>query len=315
MNPIEGLHHITALAGDPQRNVNFYLHVLGQRLVKKTVNFDDPFTYHLYYGDNVGSPGTIMTFFPWPSARRGRAGNGEVIASAYNISPASVDYWRQRLAKFEVRGLTDGTRMGATTIGFEDPDGMRIELITHDGKAAPAAWTAGPVPAEHMLHGFHGVTLGVEDHAATAALLTERMGYTFVAQEGQRYRYRGASPDTGQYVDLLVRPSYGPGQLGAGSVHHVAFRVPDDPAQAAYQTALYDAGLGVTEVKDRQYFHSIYFREPGGTLFEIATDQPGFATDEPVARLGEKLQLPPWLESRRTIIEERLPQIEGALIS
>jgi glyoxalase family protein len=309
MEPIQGIHHITAIASDPQRNVDFYVQVLGQRLVKKTVNFDDPFTYHLYYGDEVGSPSTIMTFFPWPHARRGRSGNGKVIASAYNIDRGSVAYWRARLERFGVRGLTVSERFGAEVIGFEDPDGMRLELITHEGLPAPAFWADGPVPAEHALRAFHGVTLGVADHAATAALLTERMGYRFVGQEGTRYRYQGASADHGQYVDLLVRADAGYGQPGAGSVHHVAFRVPDDAAELAYQRALYDSGVGVTDVKDRQYFHSIYFREPGGALFEIATDQPGFPVDEPVAELGRSVKLPPWLEPRREIIEQRLPKL------
>lgn len=309
MQPIQGIHHITAVAGDPQRNLDFYVQVLGQRFVKKTVNFDDPGTYHLYYGDLVGSPGTIMTFFPWRFARRGRVGNGEVSASAYNIAPASFDYWWKRLAAHRVQALTRGTRFGADVIGFHDPDGMRIELITHDGLPAPRVWADGPVPVEHALRAFHGVTIGVNGPTRTAALLTEHMGYALVGEEGARLRFKGASDDHGQYVDLVVQPGMGPGQLGAGSVHHVAFRTVDDGEQLDYQAALAQAGLGPTPVQDRQYFHSIYFREPAGTLFEIATDAPGFAWDEPVEELGRELKLPPWLERQRAAIEPRLPHL------
>ena len=309
MQAIQGIHHITAMASDPQRNVNFYVDILGQRFVKKTVNFDDPGTYHLYYGDKLGSPGTIMTFFPWPTARRGRPGNGEVTASAYNIAPDSVDYWWQRLSAHQVHALTRDTRFGADVIGFHDPDGMRIELITHDGAAAPHVWDAGPIPVEHALRAFHGVTIWLDDPAATVALLTEQMGYVAAGDAGDRLRFRGASVDHGQYVELVVRPGQPRGQMGAGSVHHVAFRTVDDSEQAEYKAALLRAGLGVTPVQDRQYFHSIYFREPAGTLFEVATDAPGFAWDEEVEALGTALKLPPWLETYRTRIEETLPPL------
>lgn len=309
MQPIQGIHHITAVAGDPQRNVDFYVRILGQRFVKKTVNFDDPGTYHLYYGDHVGSPGTIMTFFPWRMARRGRRGNGEVSASAYNISPASFDFWWKRLSAHGVAALTRDTRFGADVIGFHDPDGMRIELITHSGDAAPRVWEGGPVPVEHALRAFHGVTIGVDDPNQTAALLLHHMGYTLVGEEGMRVRFKGASDDHGQFVDLVVQPGLGYGQLGSGSVHHVAFRTVDDSEQLEYKGALTAVGLGPTPVQDRQYFHSIYFREPSGTLFEVATDAPGFAWDEPVESLGSELKLPPWLEAQRPIVEARLPTL------
>ena len=309
MQPIQGIHHITVMGSDPQANIDFYSQLLGQRFVKRTVNFDDPGTYHLYYGDLVGSPGTIMTFFPWPNARRGRAGNGEVIAAAYNILPSSVDYWLERLEEHGVRALSKEHRFGADVIGFEDPDGLRIELITHEGASAPTYWEAGPIPEEHALRAFHGVTIAVADPTATAEILTQQMGYEQVGEEGNRIRFKGVSDDHGMFVDLLVRPGIGRGQLGAGTVHHVAFRAADDAAQAEYQADVSSAGLGVTEVKDRNYFRSIYFREPGGTLFEIATDSPGFSVDEPVGELGRNLKLPEWLEPRRAEIEERLPSI------
>jgi glyoxalase family protein len=309
MQPIQGIHHITAVAGDPQRNVDFYVQVLGQRFVKKTVNFDDPGTYHLYYGDLVGSPGTIMTFFPWRMARRGRRGNGEVSASAYNILPTSFDFWWKRLSSLGVAALTRDTRFGSDVIGFHDPDGMRIELITHSGDSAPRVWEGGPVPAEHALRAFHGVTIGVDDPNQTAALLLHHMGYTLVGEEGMRVRFKGASDDHGQFVDLVVQPGLGYGQLGSGSVHHVAFRTVDDSEQLEYKDALTAVGLGPTPVQDRQYFHSIYFREPSGTLFEVATDAPGFAWDEPVESLGRELKLPPWLEAQRPMVEARLPTL------
>ena len=312
MQPIQGIHHITVMASDPQRNIDFYTQLLGQRFVKRTVNFDDNGTYHLYYGDLVGSPGAIMTYFPWPGARRGRVGNGEVAAGAYNIKPSSFDYWQARLQAQGINDLTRETRFGADVLGFADPDGMRLELIAHEGKPAPRFWTHGPIPEAHALRAFHGVTLWVDNADRTAELLTGQMGYTLVGEEGNRHRFKGASDDHGMYVDLLVRPGQPRGQMGAGTVHHVAFRAADDAAQAVYQHNLSAAGVAVTEVKDRSYFHSIYFREPSGTLFEIATDDPGFPVDEPVADLGKKLKLPAWLEPQRASIERRLPPIEVA---
>lgn len=312
MNKIQGIHHITAMASDPQKNIDFYAQVLGQRFVKRTVNFDDPGTYHLYYGDEVGSPGTIMTFFPFQangrSIKKGRRGNGEVLASAYNILPASVDWWRARLNRLEIV-FTEAERFGETVLIFPDPDGMLIELVPHDGVPAPAHWADGPIPAEHALRGFHSVTLGVDDEEGTAPLLVQGFGYTRVGQDKSRVRFAGAG-QFGQFVDLLVRPGYPRGWLGAGSVHHVAFRTIDDTEQIEYQSMLRSQGYMATEVKDRQYFHSIYFREPNGTLFEVATDAPGFLYDEPIEELGQNLKLPAWLERNRAEIEKRLPEIE-----
>jgi glyoxalase family protein len=316
MQPIQGIHHITVMASDPQKNIDFYTQILGQRFVKRTVNFDDNGTYHLYYGDHVGSPGTIMTYFPWPGARQGRIGNGEVAASAYNILPSSVDYWEDRLQVHGVAGLARETRFHADVLSFLDPDGMHVELITHEGRPAPQFWADGPIPEEHALRGFHGVTVWVESAGRTSTLLVEQMGYSLVGEEGEnagrRLRFKGASNDHGMYVDLVERPGLGRGQMGAGTVHHVAFRVANDAEQAEAHQNLSAAGIPATEVKDRCYFRSIYFREPGGTIFEIATDEPGFPVDEPIDQLGKSLMLPPWLEAQRVSIAARLPQIEVA---
>jgi glyoxalase family protein len=311
---IRGLHHVTALASDPQRNVDFYTQVLGQRLVKRTVNFDDPGTYHLYYGDNVGSPGTIMTFFPWPHARRGTLGNGEVAATAYAIGPDSVAYWLERLQQHRVQMFQTQIRFGAEVIPFADPDGMILELIVREEGRVPEHWVDGPVPAAHALRGFHGVTIWTGAAEPSTALLTEQMGYTLVAEEGARLRFQAAAAEEGHlgiapYLDLLVRPNQPAGRMGAGSVHHVAFQAADDAEQAEWQRILSAADQGVTEVKDRQYFRSIYFREPSGVLYEIATNGPGFPVDEAASHLGIHLKLPSWLEPQRERIEQALPPL------
>jgi glyoxalase family protein len=310
MQPLPGIHHITAMASKPQANVDFYHNFLGQRLIKTTVNFDDPGTYHFYYGDEVGTPGTILTFFPWPHAARGRRGNGEVAASAYTICPESVDYWLARLAEHGVTPGEPQKRFGADVIPFQDPDGMIVELVVDESPAAIQPWAEGPVPAEHVLRGFHSATLWVAEVAGTADLLTKSMGYEFAGQEGSRYRFHAAGSAAGSTLDLLERPGQPHGRLGAGSVHHIAFRTANDEEQQAYLTSLRQRGYGVSPVMDRQYFHSIYFRAPSGVLFEIATDPPGFTYDEPVAELGTHLKLPPWLEPSRAQIRQMLPAFE-----
>ncbi|MEZ4729535.1 MAG: ring-cleaving dioxygenase [Caldilineaceae bacterium] len=324
MQPIQGIHHITAIAGDPQKNIDFYHTLLGQRLVKRTVNFDDPGTYHFYFADEVGTPGTVLTFFPWRHVPRGVRGNGEVAATAYSVPTAALDYWRDRLDAYGIVVHDLPSRFGAEVIAFDDPDGMTIELIGSDAQATIQPWQTGPVPAAVALRGFHSATLWVVQAAPTAALLTEQLGYTFVAQEGNRYRYQGASntdahlieqartEDIGLYIDLVERPGMPPARLGAGSVHHIAFRTVDDAEQVEYKTLLHKANYSVSPVMDRQYFHSIYFRSPGGVLFEVATDAPGFAYDESVAELGSHLKLPSWLEPQRAEIEAQLPVIDVA---
>ena len=315
MHPLTGIHHITAIAGDPQANVDFYHNLLGQRLIKKTVNFDDPGTYHFYFGDEIGTPGTILTFFPWRGAARGRRGNGEVAATAYTIRPGSLDYWQKRLTD---HGVTPGERQkrfGADVLPFQDPDGMIVEFIVDEGPASVQTWEEGSVPAEHALRGFHSATLWVDQATATADLLTNSLGYTFAGQEGSRHRFHAAGDDIGRTIDLLERPGELHGRLGAGSVHHIALRTQDDNEQQAYQSALRGEGYNVTPVQDRQYFHSIYFREPGGVLFEIATDTPGFLYDEAVEELGTGLRLPPWLEPNRELISRKLPVVQTSEVS
>ncbi len=309
MNAIQGLHHITAMAGDPQKNVDFYQRVLGQRLVKTTVNFDDPGTYHLYYGDKTGTPGTIMTFFPWPHIVQGQPGVGETGAVAYTIPRNALAYWTERLQQLGYAPEPGGNRFGESVILFKDPDNMNLELIASEAPAQMLHWEDGPVPADKALQGFHSVTLWLANVDATAKLLTEHMGYTAVGKEDTRHRFKAAGDSAGLYIDLLETPNLSRGKFGAGSVHHIAFRTRDDAEQAEYLDALRKAGEQVTPVKDRQYFHSIYFRSPGGVLFEVATDAPGFAYDEPIETLGQSLKLPAWLEVRRQDIEAALPSI------
>ncbi len=310
MQPIQGLHHITAIASDPQANVDFYHHVLGQRLVKRTINFDDPGTYHFYYGDEIGTPGTIMTFFPWPHMRRGRKGIGETAAVGYAIQPGSVAYWEGRFKKMGISLGAAETRFGEDVLTFADPDGLPLELVVTEAPPALHHWEAGPIPEKHALRGFHNVTLWLDEVGATAALMTEQLGYQFVGQQGNRFRYNGNAADLGLYIDIMHRPGLDYGQLGTGSIHHIAFRTVDDAEQLNYLQMLRKAGFNVTPVQDRQYFHSIYFRSPGGVLFEIATDNPGFLYDEQVDKLGTQLKLPSWLEDNRSVIEKSLPDFE-----
>jgi len=310
MQPIQGLHHITAVASDPQANIDFYVEVLGQRLIKTTVNFDDPGTYHLYYGDHVGTPGTALTFFPWRNMHRGRVGAGETSAMAYAIPKGSLGWWMDRLLELRIKTSGPEKRFGESVLRFSDPDGMVVELVATDDPSTIEHWEDGPIPAEHALRGFHSVTLLLNDVEPTASVLTGQMGYEFVSQEGNRHRYKGASNDRGLYVDILHDPDARRGAFGAGSIHHIAFRTVDDEEQLEYLSKLRAAGLQVTPVQDRQYFHSIYFREPGGVLFEVATDEPGFTSDETVEELGSSLKLPAWYEAQRPQIEARLPAIE-----
>ncbi len=314
MEPIQGLHHVTAVTRDAQSNLDFYRNVLGQRLVKKTVNFDSPDTYHFYFADELGTPGTVLTFFVWQNVKRGTRGNGETATVAYNVPAGSLGYWRAYLESKSVPMYPAEQRFGRDVLPFDDPDGMRIELIESDDSADVGFWEAGPVPEAHALRGFHSVTVWLEEIEPTTDLLVNQMGYTFAGQDGNRYRFAGASGSLAHKLDLLHRPrsldEIPPvADLGGGSVHHIAFRVPTDEMQLEYQSALRAAGYGVTPVRDRSYFHSIYFREPGGVLFEIATEGPGFAIDEPVRALGESLKLPEWLESNREAIEQELPPI------
>ncbi|MFB9992388.1 VOC family protein [Deinococcus oregonensis] len=311
-SPVQGLHHVTVMAQDPQRNIDFYSQTLGQRLVKVTVNFDDPGTYHLYYGDLTGQPGTIMTHFPWPAAKRGVRGNGEVVATAYSAPRASEGYWRERLTSHGF-ALKEDLRFGERVLTLEDPDGTWVELVFDDGQPVEP-WPASPVPAEHELRGFHSVTAWVGDPQPVRNLLVGQLGFGEEGTEqssegGQRTRFRGSGSGVGLFVDVVARPGQPRGTFGAGSVHHVALRTRNDAEQLAYLESLTAAGFRPTPVQDRQYFHSIYFREQGGVLFEIATDAPGFPDDEPVNELGKHLKLPTWYEAQRPAIEANAPKI------
>jgi glyoxalase family protein len=302
---IPGIHHITAIASDPQRNLDFYTGVLGLRLVKRTVNFDDPGTYHFYFGDERGAPGTILTFFPWPDIRAGRAGTSEVGGIAFAVAPGTRAAWTERLRAHGVTPDASAVRFGEPMLAFTDPDGTRLELIERPSGGVPAG--ADP----NAIRGFHSATLVVPKREKTEALLADTFGFEPAGDDGGRRRFRAASGGPGALVDV-VESHDGHAELGAGSVHHIAWRTRDDDSQADWLHALARQKLHVTPVQDRQYFHSIYFREPGGVLFEIATDPPGFALDESPERLGHELKLPEWLEPMRDRIERSLPAIHVA---
>ncbi len=309
MSSIPGLHHVTAIASDPQANADFYVSVLGLRLVKRTVNFDDPTTYHLYYGDEVGAPGTILTFFPWPGAPRGVRGTGQTTATAFAVPPGSLEWWVDRLAGRAVDFAAVEERFGERVLGLRDPDDLAIELVEQANGASRRWWKEGPVPAPYAIRGFHSVTITEEGYERTAALLSETMGFRYVGQEQSRFRYATGHDAPGAIVDVICAPGLRSGRVAAGSVHHIAFRCASDEAQIEWKERVTAARMNVTPVLDRQYFRSVYFREPGGVLFEIATDPPGFTLDEAPEALGNALRLPSWLEPRRASIEERLPRL------
>jgi glyoxalase family protein len=306
-----GIHHVTAIAGDPARNLDFYSRVLGLRLVKRTVNFDDPGTYHLYFGDRAGSPGTILTFFPYPGARPGRHGTGQAVEITFAVRRHAFAVWLDRLHRLQIAYEGPETRMGESILRFRDPDGLTLEIAGIDGLAetGAAVWTTDEVGAETALHGFHGVTLWQRDHEATADILTGHLGYERTGEAGDRVRFAVPGEGPGRIVDLRRMPDSRGGTAGAGTVHHVAFRASGAEQQHAVQEAVRARGLNVTPVIDRNYFHSIYFREPGGVLFEVATDPPGFTVDEPAESLGTSLKLPAQHEARRAEIEAALPTL------
>ncbi len=309
---MSGIHHVTAISGSASRNLDFYTRILGLRLVKKTVNFDDPGTYHLYYGDEAGHPGTILTFFPWEHAAPGRKGAGFTQETSFRVPTASIGYWAHRLVEKGVAHETVTKRFGQPVLAFTDPDGMSLALVGVEGAETEPGWTGGDVPAEHAIRGFHGVTLMPGDAAATGRVLTGALGFEEAGREDGLIRYRATSGIGGE-VHLRDAQGFPAGSMGRGSVHHVAFRAADDTEQAEMARKLtQELGQRVTEQKDRKYFRSIYFREPGGVIFEIATDQPGFAVDEPETMLGETLQLPGFLEGHRKEIEDALPALEKA---
>ena len=309
MPEIPGLHHVTAIAGEPQRNLDFYAGFMGLRLIKLTVNYDDPETYHLYFGDEVGHPGTILTFFPWPGAPRGTKGVGQATAVSFSISSGSTDYWVERLRNHGVGFEGPTERFGDQVISFSDPDGLSLELVGNAGKERRSGWELGPVPQEHAIHRLFGVTLSEEGYERTASLIVDSLGFRSVGEDGNRFRYQVGRGGPGATVDILCQPEGPTGNVSVGTVHHVAWRTPSDEAQVEWRRELVKKRLNVTPVIDRKYFHSIYFREPGGVLFEIATDPPGFTVDEPVDELGTKLMLPPQLEGIRVALTDALPRI------
>ena len=315
MTNVLGIHHVSTVAGDPQRNVDFFAGLLGLRLVKRTVNFDDPRTYHLYYGDAVGTPGCIMTFFPWPGAKPGRQGPGEVAVTSFAVRPGALGFWLERFVRYGVRHESLTTRgsgaQAERVLSFRDHDGAMYELVAHAAAESRPAWTEAPgISAEHAIHGFHSVTLWVEQGDATERVLVDLLGFRAVAEHETTRRYAVGDGGPGEIVDVRSIGGFMRGAKGAGIVHHVAFQVPDDAAELALRERAIAFGLHPTDVRDRNYFRSVYFREPGGVLYELATTQPGFTVDEPAEQLGERLMLPPQFEPQRAEIEAVLPPIQ-----
>jgi len=306
---ILGLHHVTAIAGNAQRNFDFYTKVLGLRFVKKTVNFDDPGTYHFYFGDETGSAGTILTFFPWERITPGRRGTGQATEVGYSVPAGSLDFWMKR---FEQHGVTynkPAEKFGEQYLTFLDPDGLKLELIVSKTEDPRTPWTTAEVSADVATKGFHTVTLTLASIKATAEILTDVFGYTLLESHVNRHRYVTDTVQGAAYIDLVEVPGEARSVTAGGSVHHIAFRVQNDEAELYFRKKLIEKGMQPTPQIDRDYFHSVYFREPGGVLFEIATDNPGFTVDEPLAELGTKLKLPKQHERLRSQLEASLPPI------
>jgi glyoxalase family protein len=322
-NDILGIHHVTAIASNPQKIIDFYTQILGLRLVKLTVNFDDPTTYHLYFGDEIGRPGTILTFFPWSDAPKGRRGTGQVITLSFLIPVHSMSYWIDRFKnqKIHFQGPTKRFGDNEEVLTLYDPDGLELELVAHKSADDRTlnVWKEGPIPVDHAIRGFYSVTLSEEGYERTASVLTDDLGFRFIGQDGSRFRYQAAttagsnnnssSSSSSSFVDVLCLPYTQQGLIGVGTVHHVAWRTPTDEQQKLLRNRIVKAGLNATPVIDRTYFHSVYFREPGGVLFEIATNPPGFIIDEKREELGTHLMLPDWLESVRKDLERVLPKV------
>jgi glyoxalase family protein len=312
--PIAGLHHVTAITADVQKNADFYTGILGLRMVKVTINYDEPTTYHTYFGDTLGRPGTAMTIFGWPG-RRGTRGTGQATETAFSIPTGAASWWYNHLGASLVPGLQRTTRFGAPTLTFEDPDGLPLALVETPDASDLHLHPDARFPAEVAIRGFHSVTLTETVETAPASVLVKLFGYRETGRENNRIRYEAQTDpraSTGRVVDVLLQPELGPARGGTGTVHHVAFRTPDDAQQAAWLDTLRRAHLQVSPVMDRDYFHSIYFREPGNVLFEIATDGPGFTLNEPAEALGARIQLPAWLEPHRAEIERGLQPLRLA---
>ncbi|MDZ7269151.1 MAG: ring-cleaving dioxygenase [candidate division KSB1 bacterium] len=307
---VHGIHHLTAIAGDAQENLNFYVGVMGLRLVKKSVNQDVPDTYHLFYADGAGTPGTDLTFFPWPGMGPGRAGTDLIVEVPFAVPKGSLKYWRARFDKTGVPYGAVETRFGETTLPFKDPHGLPLALVETDDLRAFVPWGKSPVPEEHQVRGMHTVRLWERRLAPTAETLTTCMGFSLLGTENGWSRYGVEGGGSGKMIEVKELPRENRGRWGTGAVHHVAWRMQDSAEEMTMRAVLLEAGLFPTGQIDRFWFKSVYFREPGGVLFELATDGPGFDRDEDMERLGEQLILPPWLEPQRPQIEAALPRLE-----
>ncbi len=308
-NKILGIHHITAIAGDAKKNFDFYSKVLGLRFIKKTVNFDDPGTYHFYFGDEAGSAGTILTFFPWGAGiQPGRKGTGMATEIGYSVPKGSLDFWIKRFQDYNIIYNNPAEKFGQKYLTFLDPDGLKLELTeTENDSRKP--WETDEVKAENATRGFHHITLTLKNIEATAAIITSIFEYKLIAKEGNRYRYQTDAVADAAIIDLVELPAENHGLSGGGIIHHVAFRVQNDEILMHFREKIMNYGLQITPQIDRNYFHSLYFREPGGVLFEIATDNPGFTVDEPLEELGKNLKLPAQYENRRGEISAHLTPI------
>jgi glyoxalase family protein len=308
-NTINGIHHITAIAGSAKKNFDFYTRVLGLRMVKKTVNFDDPQTYHLYYGDKVGTPGTILTFFPWEGIAAGRRGARQVTEIGYSVPEGSLDFWLKRLDANNVIYNKPAEKFGEQYLTVLDPDGLKLELTVPKTTDARLPWETADVTAQNATRGFHNITITTNKIEATAKILTDIFGYRLLEQHVNRFRFVTNAVDSAAIVDLVEVAGEVAGHVAGGSVHHVAFRVENEAVLMQYREKIAALGLHITDKIDRNYFYSLYFREPGGVLFELATDNPGFSVDEPVDQLGSNLKLPAQYENIRADIERSLPSL------
>jgi glyoxalase family protein len=306
---VHGIHHVTAICGDAQENLNFYVGVLGMRLVKKSVNQDAPDTYHLFYADGVGAPGTDLTFFPWPGMPPARLGIGLTVEVPFAVAKGALGYWQERFANHNVAAGELETRFGEPILRFTDPHGLQLALVETADERQFTAWPGSPVPAEYQLRGMHAVRLWERLLEPTETLLTQVMGFEHLGVEDDWHRYGVEGGTSGKIIEIRELPNERRGQWGVGGVHHVAWRMKDSNEEMALREAIAGAGLQPTGQIDRFWFKSVYFKEPGGTLFELATDGPGFGRDEEMQHLGEQLILPPWLEHQRPAIEDGLPRL------
>lgn len=309
LSPIRGLHHVTAICRDAQRTIDFYTDVLGLRLTKLTVNVDDPYTYHLYLSDDRGTPGSTLTFFVWPDAGDGRAGNGQTMTVGYTVPLASLAYWSERLVRKGVKFEQPFKRFDETVLRFRDPDGLIVEVIAHPQGDERRAWEGGGIPAEHSLRGFHSITLLEDGYELTQKLLTETLDFRKAGVDGTTYRFEVGDGGPGTYIDIRVAPDFLEGRMGIGAIHHIALHTADDEAEVDWRQRVIEAGTNPSPVLDRYYFRSVYFHEPGGTLFELATDGPGFMLDQSYEKLGSGFTLQPWFEPLRGEITASLPPV------